>query len=88
MTSFDDILEIEDSLQEFEVFTNGFSGKPCHSDSYMTLVDFNKLDRALDHIMAKFPERMQDCVEYWTTSQNMQPPLRLVGLTLKRRLNK
>ena len=83
--TFDDILAVEDSLQEGSVFLNGISGKPCHSDSYMTVVDFNKLNEWFAKgLFTK--EQLLPCIDYWKTNANMQPPLRLVALTLARKL--
>lgn len=45
--TFEEQLEIEDYLQDHGVFVNGISGKQAHSDSYMTVVDFKQLDKAL-----------------------------------------
>lgn len=80
-------MEIEDHLQANHVFKNGFSGQPCHSDSYMTLVDFAALDAAF--AKSEFSaENWKYACEYWNTNENMQPPLRLVGLTIARKLKK
>ena len=38
-----DSWELEDILQEAGVFTNGITGKQCHSDSYMTCVEYKPL---------------------------------------------
>jgi hypothetical protein len=80
------IMEVEDSLQNADVFFNGFTGRRnCHSDSYGTCVDFATL--AQWQAKAEFPaERIAECVRYWLGNENMQPPLRLVALTLERKL--
>ena len=36
--------EIEDYLQSQNVFTNGLTDKPCHMNSYMTVLSFDKLE--------------------------------------------
>lgn len=41
-------LEIEDYLQEQGVFVSGVSGKKAHSDSYMTVVEPEKVKVALE----------------------------------------
>lgn len=81
---WEDILEIEDYLQENKVFVNGITGRTCHSDSYMTIVEFKALDQALSD--SKFSkERWAESVEYWLTNPNMQPPLRLVAFQVCRK---
>lgn len=85
--TFDQILEVEDSLQEAGVFYNGIRGPghTCHSDSYMTCVDFGELEKwYAKELFSK--EQFEYCIEYWLTNPNMQPPLRLVALTITRRM--
>lgn len=81
-TSFDAILEVEDSLQEHGIFRSMVDDSPRHQDSYGTLVDFVRLTKwKAEH---KFtPEVIAACLNYWQTNPNMQPPLRLIGLTLE-----
>ena len=79
------ICKLEDSLQEAHIFLNGIRGTPCHSDSYMTVVDFVALDKWMAE--QKFErEALEFCVNYWLTNENMQPPLRLVAMTIQRKL--
>lgn len=79
------IMEIEDFLQLQGVFVNGLSGRPCHSDSYLTTVKFDALDAAFS--AATFTkEEWLEAIEYWTTNPNMQPPLRLVAFTIQTKL--
>jgi hypothetical protein len=87
--TFDQIMEVEDSLQEAGVFYNGIRGKghTCHSDSYMTCVDFEELDKWMARKLFKV-KQLEYCVEYWKTNPNMQPPLRIVASTVARNLNK
>ena len=42
-------LIIEDYLSDCNVFENGISGEPCHSDSYMTIVNPDNLMKALEN---------------------------------------
>lgn len=79
------IAEIEDHLQSHHVFLNGISKQPCHSDSYLTTVSFDALDRAWEAGGFSSQDWSQ-AIEYWLTNENMQPPLRLVALTLKRKM--
>jgi hypothetical protein len=83
----DSILEIEDWLQDKSIFLNGITGVPCHSDSYMTIVDFTKLNEVLPQSPFK-AEDVGAAIEYWTADSNMQPSLKLVGMTWKRLLRK
>ena len=83
--TYDDIMAVEDSLQEAAVFYNGMRGPghTCHSDSYMTCVDFEKLEKwYAKGLFSK--EQLEYCIEYWTTNPNMQPPLKLVAFTVSR----
>lgn len=80
---WNDILTVEDSLQQAHVFLNGFSNRPCHSDSYMTVVDFAALDAWLKTEPFTL-EVLQYCVEYWQTNENMQPPLKIVSASVAR----
>lgn len=88
-----EIMEVEDSLQGADVFYNGFTGRRnCHSDSYGTCVDFAKLDAWLEATKtgdkAFSPDRLRQCVTYWQTNANMQPPLRIVAAIAARWLEK
>ena len=77
--------EIEDYLQDKNVFESGINGRPCHSDSYMTVVNFANLDKAFNE--SSFTnQQWEDAVEEWTTNPNNQPPLKIVGKTLFRKL--
>jgi hypothetical protein len=81
------IMEVEDSLQEAGIFRNGIRDTPCHSDSYMTLVCYRRLDQWMP--AQTFPRDLLDyCIQYWSTNPNMQPPLRIVAASLKRFLEK
>lgn len=40
--------EIEDYLQEAGCFVNGLNDRPAHMDSYMTVLEYPKLNKALD----------------------------------------
>lgn len=85
--TFDQILEVEDSLRDANVFINGISGKPSHSDSYMTIVDFAKLEEWF--AKKEFTnDQLKYCVEYWSTNSNNQPPLKLVSGFVGRKIDK
>jgi len=64
MTEFETMLEVEEWLQDNDVFYNGISNKSCHSDSYMTMVNFENLDKAIQD--AEFKESViKDTIAYW-----------------------
>ena len=66
--------EIEDCLSEHNVFVNGLTGKPAHSDSYMTVVDFENLDKAInenDYNWLEFAEHIKQ-------DPNIQIPMKIV----------
>lgn len=82
----DTIMAIEDHLQSHRVFRCGFDiERTAHSDSYATVVDFPSLDAAF--AASEFSaNNWRFACNYWLTNENMQPPLRLVALTLSRKL--
>lgn len=76
--SFDDILEVEQSLNEANVFINGISGRPAHPDSYMTIADFGSLEQWSKE--KKFSnEQLQFCIDYWNGNCNCGLALRVAG---------
>ena len=75
--------EIEDYLQSKNVFLNGITNKPAHSDSYMTIVDYNNLDEVLQDNPYNLSS-WKEAIEYWLTNENMQPPLKLVAKAAQR----
>lgn len=80
-----DIPGIEDILQNYGVFINLFSRKPCHSDSYMTGLDYKQLDLFFEEI--EVPEPLAKiCLDYWLNNPNNQPPLREVALIWERKI--
>jgi hypothetical protein len=84
-TTYDQIMEVEDTLQEARVFLNPYTNQTCHSDSYATIVDFLALNKWIEKKLFT-REILLDCISYWLENPNMQPPLRLVALTLQRKL--
>lgn len=79
---FDDILEVEDSLQNARVFINPRTRQTCHSDSYGTVVDFPPLEKWVKE-KTFAPEKLKHCCEYWDRNVNVGPPLRIVGAMVK-----
>jgi hypothetical protein len=75
----EDVYGIEDCLSSYDVFYNGISGKPCHSDSYMTCVAFDKLDIAIKEL--DLPEiAVRYAIDYWLNNPNCQPPSKIVAI--------
>ena len=87
--TWESTMAMEDFLQHNRVFVNGITGQTCHSDSYMTCVDYQALDKALGVLEEHYKPTVEDWkahLRYWLTNQNMQPPLKLVALCLCRKL--
>lgn len=78
--------EVEDYLQDNNVFINAMSNKPCHSDSYMTVVDYDKLIECFPGPYAV--DKWQTMVDYWLGIETHIPALKLVALELTRQLKK
>lgn len=79
---------MEDFLQHNGVFVNGMTDRTAHSDSYMTVVKADRLERSLAILQEAFaptPEDWKVLTDHWLGSPNMQPPLRLVALTICRK---
>jgi len=75
--------EIEDYLQSKDCFLNGITGKPAHSDSYMTVLDYNNLDGVLQDNPYSLDD-WKKAIDYWLTNENMQPPLILAAKAAQR----
>jgi hypothetical protein len=79
----DQTLEIEQYLQDKDVFLNGFTNKPCHMDSYMTVIDFSNLEKAAKE--NKFTkEEWLKAIESWAHHAYLTPILGLLAKTTKR----
>jgi len=78
---------LEDKLQEGNVFVSGINGRPTHSDSYMTVLDFVALDKAWETIKdSQSKEEWELACAYWVSQKSICPILCLLGLTIKRKL--
>ena len=78
-----ELLEIEDWLQiDCEVFENGMTGRSAHMDSYMTVIDFNKLDKAMNSCPFS-KEDMLAAADNWRTSE-LSPIHRLLAWSVER----
>lgn len=83
----------EDLLQNNNVFYNGLRGEDhtCHSDSYMTCVNYRRLEIVLDSVFGHFDvsEARFNGLMKSLEGVNQQIPMRLVAGELRRhRLNK
>jgi len=80
---------MEDEFQNRNVFLNGISGEPCHSDSYMTIIDIDAYDKAWEEIksLATKEEWLTMC-DYWICQGYLTPILKLLGIWTKRKLGK
>lgn len=81
---------IEDFLQHNEIFYNLIKGTSCHMDSYMTGVNYNALDTALDILDKNYnqtKEEMQRIFDAWMSNHNTQIPARIVAGEIKHRYN-
>lgn len=68
MDDFNQALEIEDYLQEKDVFVNGLTDVSSSIDSYLTVIAFNKLEEVLQ--VTKFKkEQWASAVRYWKETE-------------------
>jgi len=77
---------LEDFLQHNEVFKNGRTGRSCHMDSYMTIVDYGALQVACDHLCDHYQPSKQDwenVVTAWEGNPNTQPPAKIVAAWIR-----
>jgi len=78
------ILEIEDYLElDCRLFVNGISGKPAHSDSYMTVLEYSRLGE-VDKSRFSQQEWLEAC-EHWLSNVNCGPALKLFAKWFKRK---
>lgn len=74
--------EFEDEF--IECFTNGISGQIAHSDSYMTVLDFDKAEDVFDKVRDKYADNLEEIFDNLKSSDN-EPALRLLGIHLSRK---
>ena len=75
--------DIEDYLQNKNVFVSGINGRRTHMDSYMTVIDFT----ALQNAVKENPYTREDWTEatrYWNQMGYLSPTIKLLSLTIKR----
>lgn len=78
--------DIEDWLSEQGVYVSGITGELAHSDSYMTILNYDKF-------LSVWPgpfsiERWNSIADDYITAENRIPPLYLVGKEVKRQIAK
>ena len=86
--SFEDLFgadmpdDFEDYLQACGVFRNGLNDKESHQDSYMTVIDYVRLERALGEVVSKFDPSKSDWLnltECWDSNSNTPVTLKLIS---------
>ena len=87
----DSYLGLLDAIQSGHVFLNGIKGTPCHCDSYMTIFDYNAFDKVFEILNTEFnitKEEWSAFADYWINHINAQPMTKIMGLTIKRKIEK
>ena len=80
-------LDIEEYLGDNNVFLSGINGRPAHSDSYMTILDFSALQKAVGKGNLFTRQEWTEAAEYWIEVGYLTPTLKILGLTTKRWLS-
>ena len=81
-------LVLIDLFQDGHCFLNGIKNTPCHSDSYMTVLDYDAVDKTLKIIQDEYSlpkEKWLDFCDFWVNHTNRQPITCLLGLHLRRK---
>jgi hypothetical protein len=79
-------LEIEDLFKNNNVFINALRGTPAHSDSYMTIIDFEAFEKSFKEIKDKFTkEEWLDASAYWINKNYLSSVIGLLGRLIKRK---
>jgi len=78
--------DIEQFLQDENVFENGLNGRPCHMDSYMTVIDFGKLKTAINKAPFSKDELLAACEE-WEASSYLSSIHKLLSIYVKKLLD-
>lgn len=80
------VLEIEDLLDEFDVF-EGLDGNPAHMDSYLTTLNYTKFYVAFEKIKSLYTiTQLKDVAEYWIKQNYISPMCGLAGRIMLRKL--
>lgn len=73
---YNDIMEVEDTMQEAGVFYNGLRGEDshCHMASYMTCINYNLLEKVWLTIVDKYDkEQWLYIARYWMNQSYLSP---------------
>ena len=71
---YSDIMEIEDFLQGKCVFISGIDGRNQHMDSYMTIIDYDKLKKNLNEIKNNYTiNQWKQISNHWNEHAYLSP---------------
>jgi hypothetical protein len=79
--------EIEDRLDDFEVFQNGINGGQASLGAYMTVIDFNNLNTAWDVLIKEFSIKdLNKCIGHWKYQSYLSPTFNILAGYFKNKL--
>lgn len=78
--------DVEQYLQDAKVYRNGLTDRVCHMDSYMTVIDFPSLDKALKECPFS-KEEMLSCCEEWDYFSYLSPIIKLTAILVRKHYN-
>lgn len=84
----DNSLLLLDLFQNGHCFLNGIRNTPCHPDSYMTVLDYDAVDKTFKIIQDEYSlpkEKWIGFCDFWLNHTNRQPITCLLGLHLRRK---
>lgn len=84
----DNSLLLLDLFQGGHCFLNGIKNTPCHPDSYMTVLDYDAVDKTFKIIQDEYSlpkEKWIGFCDFWLNHTNRQPITCLLGLHLRRK---
>ena len=77
--------DIEQYLQNKKVFENSWDGETAHMDSYMTVINFEKLEAAL--VKSPFSnDELLNAADEWQASSYLSPIHKLLSIYVKRKI--
>lgn len=71
-------LDIEELLESYDVFINGMTGRPACLDSYMTVIDFDKLSEFFNDFLFD-PPIVDKAITYWKSQAYLSPMFSLIA---------
>lgn len=81
-------LALLDLFQGGHCFLNGIRNTPCHPDSYMTVLDYDAVDKTFKIIQDEYSlpkEKWLSFCDFWVNHTNKQPITCLLGLHIRRK---